>query len=105
MITITTDTTRIADEAWDYPISELDYLLEEHDDREFVLKDGRLYEAGDGTRVLQALEEALKVAEDEAQEGVLGRRSAVDTLQAQLTCDDLKRVIKYFKEKIYFEEA
>lgn len=30
---------------WDYPIEELEYLLEEHDEEVFVLIDGRLYEA------------------------------------------------------------
>ena len=29
---------------WDYPIEELDYLLEEHDGESFVLKDNRLWE-------------------------------------------------------------
>jgi len=29
---------------WDFPIEELDYLLEEHDEESFVLIDNRLYE-------------------------------------------------------------
>lgn len=35
----------IEEDSWDFPIEELDYLLEEHDGETFVLKDGRLYEA------------------------------------------------------------
>lgn len=29
---------------WDFPIEELDYLLEEHDEESFVLINNRLYE-------------------------------------------------------------
>lgn len=32
------------DEIWSFPINELDYLLEEHKNEEFVLIGGRLYE-------------------------------------------------------------
>ncbi len=34
----------LAEEGWDYPIKELDYLLEEHPGESFVLKNNRLYE-------------------------------------------------------------
>lgn len=34
----------LAEEGWDYPIKELDYLLEEHSGESFVLKNNRLYE-------------------------------------------------------------
>lgn len=37
---------RILPDGWDYPIEELDYLLESEISNDvFVLKDGRLYEA------------------------------------------------------------
>lgn len=45
VITITSDASRIQYGGWDYPIEELEYLLEEHDGESFVLMDGRLYEA------------------------------------------------------------
>lgn len=38
----------IRSEAWDYPVEELDYLMEEHDGEAFVLLDGRLWEAESG---------------------------------------------------------
>ncbi len=34
----------LAEEGWDYPVEELDYLLEEHPGESFVLQDDRLYE-------------------------------------------------------------
>ena len=34
-------------DTWDYPIEELDYLLEEHPGESFVLKDDRLYEVNE----------------------------------------------------------
>lgn len=46
-ITITSDASRIQYGGWDYPIEELEYLLEEHDGEAFVLMNGRLYEAKD----------------------------------------------------------
>jgi len=45
MITIITDVTKIAADAWDFPIEELRYLLAEHDGETFVYVNGRLYEA------------------------------------------------------------
>ena len=47
MIKITTNTDLIADNAWDFPIEELEYLLDEHDGQTFVLVGERLYEAFD----------------------------------------------------------
>lgn len=44
-ITITKDTNLIQNDGWDFPIEELDYLLDEHDNETFTLKDNRLYEA------------------------------------------------------------
>lgn len=44
-IVIINDKNRIAPDGWDFPLEELDYLLEEHDGETFVLKDGRLHEA------------------------------------------------------------
>ena len=32
------------DEGWDFPIEELDYLLEEHNGEVFLLQNDRLYE-------------------------------------------------------------
>lgn len=46
-IRITTQTKYIDPEGWDYPLEELDYLLEEHWGETFCLKDGRLYECDD----------------------------------------------------------
>lgn len=46
-ITITDDVTKIVEDGWDFPIEELDYLLEEHDGETFALKDGRLWECGE----------------------------------------------------------
>lgn len=43
-IRIVTDKSLIRVDAWDFPIEELEYLLEEHDDETFVLCDGRLWE-------------------------------------------------------------
>lgn len=34
-------------ESWDFPLEELDYLLEEHKGEVFLLKYGRLYEVID----------------------------------------------------------
>ena len=31
-------------DGWDFPIEELEYLLDEHDGEAFVFYDGRLYE-------------------------------------------------------------
>lgn len=59
MIKIIDDERFIAEDGWDYPIEELDYLLESvaNGDRDsgalFVLKDGRLYE-GDSEALLEA---------------------------------------------------
>ena len=44
MITITLDTKLISEEAWDYPVEEIGYLLEEHDGETFVYNNGRLFE-------------------------------------------------------------
>lgn len=33
-------------ELWDYPIEELDYLLDRNDEMVYVLIDGRIYETG-----------------------------------------------------------
>jgi hypothetical protein len=44
-IAIIDDETRIKEDAWDFPLSEIPYLLAEHEGETFVLKDGRLYEA------------------------------------------------------------
>ena len=48
MIHITTNEAFLANPynypLWDYPVEELGYLLTEHDNELFVLKDGRLYE-------------------------------------------------------------
>ena len=44
MITITTDKSKICDGAWSFPIEELGYLLEEHDNQTFVLVDDELWE-------------------------------------------------------------
>ena len=52
-ITITTDCTMIVENAWDFPIEELDYLLEEHDGETFALRDGRLWNAMTGTHTRQ----------------------------------------------------
>lgn len=43
-ITIVDNQRFIADDAWDFPLEELEYLLEEHDGETFVLHNGRLYE-------------------------------------------------------------
>ena len=45
MITIYSE-GNITNESWDYPIDELEYLLEEHNGESFVLIDNRLYELG-----------------------------------------------------------
>lgn len=45
MIHITTDTKKIAKDAWDFPLEELGYLTEEHDGETFVLSGDRLFEA------------------------------------------------------------
>lgn len=45
MITITKDKSRIKPEAWDYPLTEIEYLIEEHAGETFVISDGRLWEA------------------------------------------------------------
>ena len=44
MIHIITETAKICWAAWDYPVEELDYLLEEHDGETFVLYNNRLWE-------------------------------------------------------------
>jgi len=36
---------KVAEDAWDFPLEEVGYLLKEHDGETFVLKDGRLWEA------------------------------------------------------------
>lgn len=43
-IRIITDREYVVEDGWSFNISELDYLLEEHDDKTFVLFDDRLYE-------------------------------------------------------------
>lgn len=50
----------VDDNHWDYPISELDYLLEKEDGTIYLLYDGRLYEADEETD-LQKLSEAKRV--------------------------------------------
>lgn len=44
-ITIIDDESKIAEDAWDFPLTEIPYLLGDHDGETFVYKDGRLYEA------------------------------------------------------------
>ena len=44
---------------WDFPIEELDYLLEEHPGESFVLKDDRLYEINDDINESLSLKEAM----------------------------------------------
>lgn len=36
--------TQIPEDAWDYPLDEIDYLIDEHPGESFVLIDDRLYE-------------------------------------------------------------
>ena len=50
MIYITTDTSLIAMDAWDFPIDELDYLLAEHKGETFVLVGDRLWETDEEVR-------------------------------------------------------
>lgn len=47
MIRITKRLSLIADNGWDYPISEIEYLCDHHDGQTFVLIGDRLYEAFD----------------------------------------------------------
>ena len=35
---------QLKEDNWDFPIEELDYLLETHEGETFLLKDNRLYE-------------------------------------------------------------
>lgn len=35
----------IPEDAWDFPLDELEYLIDEHDGETFVVFNGRLYEA------------------------------------------------------------
>ena len=44
-ITITNNTKNIYKDGWDFPIEELDYLLDEHNGETFALKDNRLFES------------------------------------------------------------
>ena len=44
-ITIAKDERLIKEDAWDFPIEEIPYLLEEHNGETFVFKEGRLVEA------------------------------------------------------------
>ena len=46
MIRITRDRKglRIPEDAWDFPLEEVDYLCENHDGCTFLLINGRLYE-------------------------------------------------------------
>ena len=44
-IKIIDDERRIREDGWDFPITEIPYLLADHDGETFVYKDGRLYEA------------------------------------------------------------
>lgn len=44
MIHIVSSSAGYAPCGWDYPLEEIDYLLEEHDGETFVLIDDRLYE-------------------------------------------------------------
>lgn len=44
-IKIIDDESRIKEDGWDFPLSEMAYLLAEHEGETFVLKGGRLYEA------------------------------------------------------------
>ena len=44
MIKLISDKKYIDPEGWDFPFEELDYLMEEHDDETFVIKDDRLFE-------------------------------------------------------------
>lgn len=46
MIIILLNPDLIADDAWDYPLEEMDYLMQEYYGQAFVLKDGRLWETG-----------------------------------------------------------
>ena len=41
--------TLIKTEAWDFPLEEVPYLLEEHDGEAFVLLEDRLWEAEEPT--------------------------------------------------------
>lgn len=45
MIHITNDVSKVDRDGWDYPLKELDYLIEEHDGETFVLIGNRLHEA------------------------------------------------------------
>lgn len=41
---VITDNGNVASEGWDFPLEEIDYLLEEHNGEVFILKNGRLWE-------------------------------------------------------------
>lgn len=41
---VITDNGNIASDGWDFPLEEIDYLLEEHNGEVFTLKNGRLWE-------------------------------------------------------------
>ena len=59
-ITIVTGVTVNRETAWDYPMDELPYLLDEHDGETFALVGGRLWEVEDnsGLREMENITDA-----------------------------------------------
>lgn len=80
-ITITENTNLIDEQGWDFPISELDYLLEEHEGETFALKDDRLWECDPDKEVSRSPVKTI-IIHDQDEKGYI-----LDTIQIETSLD------------------
>lgn len=94
-ITITENTNLIDEQGWDFPVEEIDYLLEEHEGETFALKDERLWEC-DPDKINTANHRKIIIIHDEDERGYI-----LDTISIETPLDgeSIQKVFAQAKEK------
>ena len=90
-ITIKENTNLIDEQGWDFPITEIDYLLEEHEGETFALKDDRLWECDPDKEVSRRPIKTI-IIHDQDEKGYI-----LDTIQIETNLDG-ERIQKAFDQ-------
>ena len=92
-IIITNQNNLIAKEGWDFPIEELDYLLEEHDGETFALVNNRLFECESKSSNRKTI-----IIHDEDEKGYILSTISVET---DLDGDTIQKIFDLAKRAAY----
>ena len=94
-ITITENTNLIDEQGWDFPVEEIDYLLDEHAGETFALKDKRLWEC-DPDKIYETSNRKIVIIHDEDERGYI-----LDTISIETSLDgeSIQKVFNQAKEK------